>query len=537
MDLLNFKSYSFVFFIFISLIAYYTMPKKRQYFVLIAANLFFYVTTGVKNLFFIFITSASTFIFARISEKLNLSVKEKKASGLLSKEELKEFKNVILKKKRIFLVATVAVNFGILAFLKYWNTIVMSLGFDFLRAGGSRGLLLPLGISFYTFQTFSYFMDIYNGKYESEKSFLRYFTFTSFFPQLIMGPINRYDSLGKQINVEHHFDFENIKKGVLLFLFGAVKKYCIADMLYGRISSVLDQHYSNIPGILIVISILFYSIYQYADFSGGIDMVSGVARMFGIEMAPNFRQPYFAINLGDFWRRWHISLGAWMKDYVFYPFALTKSMQNLSKKFMALNNKTLGKHLARTVPAGLGNILVFLFVGIWHGPEMHFVVWGLYNGLVIALSDFFKPFFEKINTLLHIPTKSFGFKVFQIVRTFIIVNIGWYFDRIVDVKEAFSYLARSFTNFGPVSQIMSKDYIKAIYGNVRHIDSEFTLVFTAGIIVFITSIIKERKIDLYESIQKKNIVIRWSAYYIMMILLILSLSYAPGIPVFMYAQY
>ncbi|WP_407400799.1 MBOAT family O-acyltransferase, partial [Treponema sp.] len=372
---------------------------------------------------------------------------------------------------------------------------------------------------------------------QSEKCFFKYFTFISFFPQLLMGPINRYDNLGKQLSQVNLYNFANIKKGLFLVLFGAMKKYCIADLLYEKISCVFDHHYASIPGLLIIFSILAYSVYQYADFSGGIDIVTGIAKMFGLDMAPNFKQPYFAITLGDFWRRWHISLGAWMKDYIFYPFAFTKRMQNLSKNLLKIKNKNLGKHLARTIPAGLGNIIVFLIVGIWHGPEMHFVIWGLYNGLIIASSDLLKPYFEKISDILKIDVKSRVFKIFQIFRTFIIVNIGWYFDRITDVKESLIYLKQSITNITQYEILLEKDYLKSIYGSLGTFMAEVNLIFISSIIVLVISILRENKIDVYEAIQQKNIAIRWGTYYLLMILIILSMSYAPGTQTFMYAQY
>ena len=146
-------------------------------------------------------------------------------------------------------------------------------------------------------------------------------------------------------------------------------------------------------------------------------MVLGVAKLFGLDMAPNFRQPYFSTSLANFWQRWHISLGQWMRDYVFYPFALTKGIQKISKWC----GEKLGKHFAKSIPACLANILVFTLVGIWHGPELHFLVWGLYNALIIALSDLLEPVFKKLNVLLHINEKGKGMHIFRIIRTFIIV--------------------------------------------------------------------------------------------------------------------
>ena len=185
------------------------------------------------------------------------------------------------------------------------------------------------------------------------------------------------------------------------------------------------------PVLWHLLAILLYSLQQYADFSGGIDMVLGVAQLYGIEMMPNFRQPYF-LPRWDFWRRWHISLGAWMRDYLFYPFALTKPMQRFGK----WATSHWGKHFGRVLPAAVANLLVFAVVGIWHGPQAHYLAWGLYNGLVIALADLLEPAFKKLNTVLHIPTESRGWHVFRIVRTFIIVNIGWYFDRNEFVQGA-----------------------------------------------------------------------------------------------------
>lgn len=230
-------------------------------------------------------------------------------------------------------------------------------------------------------------MDVYNSKYDAESNFLKYFIFVSFFPQLIFGPINRYDKLGKQMKKEHFFDFENIKHGVMLILYDGLKKYLIADMLVGKISSILDPNFTNLLGCLALLGIFMYAIYQYAAFSGGIHIISGVAKLFGLDMAPNFRQPYFSTSLANFWQRWHISLGTWMRDYVFYPLAFTKKMQNISKWC----NSKLGKHFAKSIPACISNIIVFVIVGVWHGPELHFLIWGLYiydfiNGLIKTFS-------------------------------------------------------------------------------------------------------------------------------------------------------
>lgn len=513
-------SFSFAIFLLISLFAYYLFPRRFQWVILLLASSIFYAFSGIGNFVFIIFSSFVTFFAATFVSSLNEKLIEKKP--LLSKDEFKVEKKIVQRKKRIVLIIMLLLNVGILIFLKYINVLFIH-----------KSLLLPLGISYYTLSLISYFMDVYNSKCEKEKNFLRFYSFVSFFPQLIMGPINRYSALGRQMKEEHAFNFENAKHGIMLILFGAMKKYLIADMLYPRVVDLLGGPVKNLPGVLIVFGVLMYAVYQYADFSGGIDMVLGIAELFGLKMQENFRQPYFSTSLANFWQRWHISLGTWMRDYVFYPFAFIKPMQNLSK----WSASHLGKHFARVLPAALANILVFMLVGLWHGPELHFFVWGLYNGLVIAFSDLLSPVFAKMNELLHINVKSRGMHVFRIIRTFIIVNIGWYFDYIIDVKKAFIYLKNTFVHFGSPLVLFNRDYLIQIFGHISYFESQILLVIIGTAIVFAVSILKENKVDVYKKIQEKNIAVRWMAYYLLLALIILSFSFSNGQTGFMYAQY
>lgn len=517
---MNFLSFTFAIFILISLLFYYLVPKRFQWIVLLLANTVFYACSGVGNLAFILFSSLVTFFGAKFISDFNVALKSKKAE--LPKDDFKIEKKRVQTRKRLVLLGMLALNVGVLFYLKYWRVLV-----------GSKTLLLPLGISYYTLSSIGYFMDIYNGKYERENNFFKYFVFVSFFPQLVLGPINRYNQTGVQLKAERVFDFENIKHGVMLILYGALKKYLVADLLVNHVGTIFDGVYTDYPGCVLVAGILMYSAYQYADFSGGTDMVLGIAELFGVKMAQNFKQPYFSTSLANFWQRWHISLGQWMRDYVFYPFALTKITQNLGKWCTS----RFGKHFGRTLPACIANILVFMLVGIWHGPELHFFVWGLYNGLVIALSDIFKPLFEKVNEKFHVNAKSRGWRLFQIVRTFVIVNIGWYFDRIVDVPKSFAYLRNSFTRFGNPLVLASKDYMNQILGNISDFQSHIVLIALGCMIVFVVSLLKENKVDVYASIQKKNIAVRWLCYYVPLLLIILSFSFSAGDAGFMYAQY
>lgn len=526
---MNLFSITFFVFILILLLCYYIVPKKFQWLCLLTGSLIFYLYSGIINIFFLIFTSLTTFLGAKIVNNFNDYFIQEKKSEKYTKDELKILKNNIKIKKRIILLILLILNFGILGFLKYWNTIAVNLHLTKLIVKNGKTLLLPLGISFYTFQSISYFMDVYNQKFKVEKNYFKYLLFISFFPQLIQGPINRYDKLGSQLSVHHSFNLENFRQGFVVLLYGALKKYAIADLLYSTISGIFDGPYNNLPGSVIVFGILLYSVYQYADFSGGIDMVLGIAKMFGLDMQPNFKQPYFSVSLADFWRRWHISLGLWMKDYVFYPFVLTEGMQKLTKKC----NK-ISKHLARTIPAGIANILVFLIVGIWHGPEMHYVLWGLYNGLVIALSDFLKPAFNKSSELLHVNKDSKGFKIFQIVRTFIIVNIGWYFDCIVDVKKSFVFLKNTIVKFEPGNL---RPALSLILANGRNNEAYFLIALFTTLIVFTVSILAEKNGSAYAWFKTKKTWIRWGIIYLFVFIILLSSGNSDAATGFMYANY
>lgn len=495
---MNIFSLEFIILIVVLLILYYVIPKRYQWMLLLLGSIVFYAFSGIWNLIFVGVTSLTTYLAGR---------------------SFKRFSKESKKQKKALLVGTLLINFGILAVLKYIPSFT------------HVGWLLPLGISFYTFQAVGYLLDQYYGKYEPEENYFKYLLFISFFPQLIQGPINRYNQLSKDLLAEHRFDWERTKRAVAVILFGLMKKFAIANMLSQPIALILDSPTNDTPGSLIVFGILMYSAQQYADFSGGIDIVLGIAELFGISMMPNFRQPYFAVSLADFWRRWHISLGAWMKDYLFYPFAISKKMQKLGK----WGTKRLGRTYGRLLPACLGNLLVFIVVGIWHGAESHYILWGLYNGIVIVLADVLGNFFTEWKNKWKVDDTTKGFHIFRIIRTFIIVNIGWYFDRIIKWSDCALCFKNTVCQF-EIGRLIEET--KNIFGQVEIINGKtVTLLVIALVIVFINSLVKERGKDLYTFLMNRNIVIRWGMYYGLMLLVQLSMSLGNVTEQFLYAVF
>lgn len=510
----NFYSIQFLLFLLISLLCYYTVFRKKQWVCLLAASAVFYAFTGMENFAFLLLTGFSTWAGARWISKRSAELKQIKKDKTIEKAEKDLHKAKVVRKRRIMMWGVVLLNFGLLAYIKFPENVL--------------GLVLPLGISFYMFQSIGYLLDIYNEKYEPEANFARYMLFVSYFPQMIQGPINRYDAIGGQFMQEHKWNGEAATKAVYRIFYGLFKKYAIANIFIGMIASVFDNPVKDYAGCTVLFAILLYSAQQYADFSGGIDMVLGVSELFGIQMAENFKQPYFATSLGDFWRRWHISLGKWMRDYVFYPFALTKPVKKLGK----WANKRFGKHLGRVLPPAIGNLLVFFVVGIWHGTKWHYVVWGLYNGFVIAFSDILAPVFDKAAEVLHINRKARWYHVFAIVRTFIIVNIGWYFDRIEDIKIAVYSLKKTILNFNPGLFAAEKNILTDGYQSYT-----VPLAVTACICVFAVSLLEENKIDVRSALYTKPLWVRWTVYFFVIGMILVSCSCVSTGGGFMYANF
>ena len=532
---MDFYSLKFIVFLVLSLFVYFMAFKvipTRQWMTLLISSVTFYALCDFKSMAFIVTTAVVTWAGAIENQRMGKAYQLVKSDKTIDRAYKKSLKDKVLFKRRLVLAAVLIINFGILAYVKYWSEVWNGLvAFANLNPKLNWGnILLPLGISFYTFQSVGYMIDVHNDKYVAETNFAKFLLFVSFFPQLIQGPINRFDALAAQLMEARPFSLENLRYGMLLVLFGFLKKYALADLLDPAVAAVLDKGGNHLPGSVILFGVFLYAIQQYADFSGGIDIVLGVARMFGIKMAPNFRQPYFSTSLGEFWRRWHITLGAWMRDYVFYPFALTKTMLNFGK----WTGKHFGKHMGKVLPVSMGNLLVFFLVGIWHGPQMHFVLWGLYNGLIIALTDILAPVTRSIRELFHINAKSKFYRIFLILLTFTIVTFGGYFDRIEDVGKAWHYLRLTFFSFH--GGAFSRLFTKMIHPVLE--PSAVNIVLASSLIVFINSVLQEKGIDTFSEIKNRSTGIRWIVYYAVIFLIIFSfMVLKPGTGGFMYANY
>ena len=352
---MTYTSLNFIFFVLATALVYFVLPfKKYRWTVLLAASIFFYCTWSYQLGAFMLFTTLSTYLIAlwlsKASAKSKAVLKAHKSEW--SRDDKKKYKNKTKVRMRLIMTLALLLNFGILAFLKYYNFFAGSLN-DILGAfsldfsAPSLKLILPLGISFYTFQSMGYIVDVYREKTEAQKNPLKLLLFVSFFPQIIQGPISIYDQLAVQLFEGHDFDFTRFKHGCELIMWGFFKKLVIADRAVIPITAVTAE-FNKFGGTTLTFTILLYALQLYADFSGGIDISRGVAQIFGVDMIDNFKRPYFSRSINEYWRRWHISLGAWLKNYLFYPVAM-------SNAFITASKKMKGTRFGKTAAGGMSH--------------------------------------------------------------------------------------------------------------------------------------------------------------------------------------
>ena len=427
-------SLSFYLLVLALLVLYYLVPKRFQWVVLLIGSYAFYAFVCLRYMGFIVITTLTTYFGARGMDAMTARMEQTVAAHKQDweRDERKAYKKRCKSRRKALMIGILVFNFGILAVLKYYNFFAESMEALFASMGltvslGHIGLLLPLGISFYTFQSMGYVLDVYREKVPAERNVGKLALFVSFFPQIIQGPIGVYDQLAHQLYDAHKYNFDNIRYGAELILWGFFKKLVIADRAVGMIHTVAGA-YTDYAGTYVLLAALVYALQLYADFSGGIDISRGVAQMFGITMGENFRRPYFSRTLTEYWHRWHISLSTWFRDYLLYPILRSRGMRRLSMK----KSERHGRMYYRNLATMIATTCVWAFTGLWHGASWNFVLWGLYFFVLLAAE---KTIGEK--RLRRIPT------ILRRVGTMLLVILGWnifYFTDLTQLLQHFGLL-------------------------------------------------------------------------------------------------
>lgn len=503
------NSFGFLVCFAISVVIYYLIGKKYRWMVLLGTSLLFYHLMGVDNFAYVLITCATLFIVTgkmhKIEEEGNAWLKEHKAE--LNREEKKAYKAKVKDHKRHWLVWGVLVtNLGILLVLKYGNFFIDNVNQIMGRFGvesiNHLGIMAPLGISFYTLQSIGYALEVYKGKVEPERNPLKVLLFVTYYPQMTQGPIGRYPDLAPQLFEGHDFSYHNLSYGCQRILWGLFKKAVIADnlkLLTATIFGAIDTS----SGFTLLVGCAFYVIHAYADFSGYTDIVLGVSQIYGIDMMENFERPLFADSLADYWRRWHLSLSSWFRDYVFYPASISKP----ATKFGKMGKKMVSARIRKLFPVVFALSIVWFCTGFWHDASWRYILWGVSNGVVLISAIILEPQFKWMKDKLHINDKAWWYKAFCILRTFAIVALLKVFPAAANTGESLLIVKRIFTEFN--MQLTRS----AIFPGMK----TYKLVYIAfGLMLFlIVSVIQEWKMPMRDYLAAKPFVVRWFVYFML----------------------
>lgn len=504
----------------ICIIVYSIIPQKtKKYFLLFASMVFFWLVSG-QLIVYLILTIMSVHYFGiwldRIQGKRNAAVKA------APKEERKALKKVFLHQSRLVLLFAAVIHIGVLLVIKYspfFTTNVNNL-FTLLNVPLQLDIpsyIMPIGISFFTLQAISYLFDVYRGLIKADDNIFRLALFMSFFPQIVEGPICRYGQTADQLWNVKQIEFENLKLGAQRILFGLMKKLVIADRLNPLIKEVFSN-YSNYQGGIIAIAAVCYTIQLYMDFSGTMDAVMGIAQIFGVTMPENFQRPFFSKSISEFWQRWHITLGTWFKDYIFYPVTMSKPMKNLTSSA----RKKLGNHFGPLLAGSVALFCVWFCNGLWHGSAWNYIFFGMYHFALILAGNIISPAVTATNKKLHINADCFAYRTMQMVRTTILVIIGELFFRAEGLKDGLAMFGKMVADFS--FSTLDSNLMDKLKIDVQDI----IIVAVALVIIFVISVLNEKGINIRLSLKKKNIVIRWGLLYALIMFIVIFGAYGKG---------
>ena len=414
---MSFNSIEFLIFFPVVVIVYYLISPKIKSFWLLFASYFFYMCWNAEYALLILTSTFITYSSGLLLEK----TKQSKLSEA-----------VIQRRKKWIVAISFCSNLGILFFFKYvgfFSTIVNNIAYllHIHIVIPKFDVLLPVGISFYTFQALSYTVDVYRNEISAEKDFFRYALFVSFFPQLVAGPIERSKNLLKQLSTPRKFSFDNFREGFLLMLWGFFLKIVLADRIAIFVDAVYNN-YTNWGGYYLIAATVLFAVQIYCDFSGYSTIAMGASKILGIQLMENFDAPYLSTTVSEFWRKWHVSLTSWFKDYLYIP----------------LGGNRKGK--AREY---LNKMFVFLVSGLWHGANISYVIWGGINGFYQIIGDITLPLRKKFTDIFHLHRNTIGHKLLQGLLTFILIDFSWIFFRANSIHEAFEIIKSIFRADNP----------------------------------------------------------------------------------------
>ncbi|MDP4125568.1 MAG: MBOAT family O-acyltransferase [Bacillota bacterium] len=484
---MSFTSIQFLIFFPIVTLLYFIIKQKYRWIWLLITSYYFYMSWNPQYAVTIAFSTVITYLSGLLIEKAN-KISNEKRSGQL---------------KKMWVFLSLFINLLILFFLKYYNFFTYSIArmLSYIHISihfHTYDLLLPIGISFYTFQALSYTMDVYRNDVKAERNLGRYALFVSFFPQLVAGPIEKSKNLLYQFNEYHSFDYIRVKNGLLLILWGLFQKMIVADRLGQLVNTIYDNP-SNYKGFEIIIATVFYAFQIYCDFSSYSDIARGAAEVLGFKLSRNFDRPYFSKSIKEFWRRWHMSLTGWFRDYLYIP---------------------LGGNRCSKLRNYFNIMVVFLVSGLWHGAAINFLVWGTLHGIYQIIGDVLKPVKNEIKKSLKLNTNRFGYKLVQVLVTFIMVDFAWIFFRAGTFTNAITLIKNMFY-FNPWVFLDGSIFKLGL-------DPGDFLIALLSLVVIIVANLAQKTRSLRLEISQRNTVIRWSVYFTTIIIILIFGIYGPG---------
>ena len=483
---MSFTGTSFFLIVLSTILFYFAAPGKFRWIILLVSScIFYYLSTGIPQFVLLLVTVGITF-FAGI--QIDRSEDNKR-------------------KKKLYLNSAVILVLGILTIIKLRNYVSL-----FSR------VIVPLGVSYYTLSLISYLVDVYVKKEKPELNFFKLLLYTIYFPKIIQGPISKFRELGPKLIEAHPYSYDNLCCGVQLIIWGYFKKLVIVErtaMLTGKLFPNITDYTEG--GFALLFAIFLAAVSHYCDFSSYMDIVTGISQIMGIELDKNFNLPFFSRSAAEFWRRWHITLGVWFKDYVYMPIVINPYVIRVSKWFRTHLGKRAGKAVMTIIPTAA----VWLLTGLWHGTGLNYIVWGLYWGTIILISNVFEPELKKITALLRIDTEKGDWKLFQTIRTFFFFMIGFSISTLFELKDlkfVFRIITKRFFFGRPLTRVFDQ------WG--LDIDN-FIFLMIAVLILWIVER-NARDGSIRTKIAGLNAVPRWLIYASALLLVFLLGVYGPG---------
>lgn len=470
-----FNSYSFLIFFPIVVLVNFLIPKKAQYLWLLAASYYFYMNWDARYVLLLLFSTTVTYLCGLAIERTEVP-----------------------KTKKIALAAGFILNIGVLFFFKYFDFTIETInlllsGTGFSIPNPNFNILLPVGISFYIFQALSYIMDVYRKEIGAEKNFLKYALFVSFFPQLVAGPIERSKNLIRQVNETHRFDFEKMRDGLLIMSWGYFLKLVIAD----RVAIIVDTvygSYTEYGGVYLIVASVLFAVQIYCDFAGYSTIAIGAAKILGFQLMENFNCPYFSRSIAEFWRRWHISLSSWFRDYLYIP---------------------LGGNRKGTVRKYVNIMIVFLVSGLWHGAAGTYVVWGFIHGLYQVIGAMTRPIRDKLNELFDMKPESMGHQLMSGLVTFALVDFAWIFFRAESFGAAVEII-KSMVHIGNIS-ILWNGALYELGVSARG----FQIMLLSIAVLLAADFMKYKGIQVRKLILEQELWCRWLCYIVIVMFIMI----------------